>query len=72
MAKFFQVIGSVPRKIYNYTKSLNNVLEAPLALENKWMPFEKWVTKILGSTSRAALFGNRKMKIFYSKVTGIV
>jgi hypothetical protein len=57
MGKFFQVIGFVPRKIYNYTKSLNTVLEAPLAVGNKWTSFEKWVTKVFGSTSAGSLFG---------------
>jgi hypothetical protein len=57
MKKFVQVVRFVPRKIFNYTKSINTALEAPLAIGDKWTSFEKWVTKIFGSTSGAALFG---------------
>lgn len=57
MNKFFRVITFVPRKVYNYTKSLNTALEAPLAIGDKWTSFEKWVTKVFGSTTGGALFG---------------
>jgi hypothetical protein len=57
MNKILQIVKFVPRKIYNYTSSINQALEAPLALGNKWTTFEKWVTKVFGSTSSGALFG---------------
>ena len=57
MNKIFQVVTFVPRKVYKYTKSFNNLLEAPLAMGDKWTSFEKWVTKVFGSTAGGALFG---------------
>ncbi len=47
----------MPRKVLNYTKSVNTAIEAPLAIGHKWTSFEKWVTKLFGSTSAGALFG---------------
>ena len=57
MNKFVKVVTFVPRKIWNYTKSLNNILEAPIAIEAKWTAFEEWCTKIFGTTSAGVLFG---------------
>lgn len=57
MNKLFQIATYVPRKVWNITKNVNKVLEAPVAIEGKWTAFEQWVTKMFGSTSAGALFG---------------
>ncbi len=46
------MVTFVPRKIY-----INTAIEAPLASGDKWTSFEKWVTKVFGSTTGGALFG---------------
>lgn len=75
MNKIFQVVTFVSRKIYNSTKSINQLLEAPVAMVNKWTDFEKWVTKVFGATStlEAVFKGHidlnvdRLMKILHQK-----
>ena len=57
MNRFYQIVTFVPRKLWNYTKAINSVLEASTAVGNKWTSFEKWVTKVFGTTSAGALFG---------------
>ena len=58
MNKFFKIPTFVPRTAWKYVKSANNRFQAPLAIGDKWTDFEKWVTKVFGSTSAGALFGN--------------
>lgn len=55
--KIIKVVTFIPRKIYNYTLSLNTALEAPLALSNKMTDFEKWITRMFGTCSAGPLFG---------------
>ena len=57
MNNFIRIATFVPRKIWNVTKSINTALEAPLAIGNKWTDFEKWVTKLFGTTTAGSLFG---------------
>jgi hypothetical protein len=57
MNKVFRIITFVPRKLFNYTKGINKLLEAPIAIEAKWSAFEEWCTKMFGSTTGGVLFG---------------
>jgi hypothetical protein len=57
MPKITQIVTFIPRKLFRYTKSLNNFLEAPLAMEHKWTVFEAWVTKVFRGRSSGYLFG---------------
>lgn len=57
MNNIVKFITFVPRKVYNCTKNINSVLEAPLAIGNKWTSFEKLVTKVFGGTTSGFLFG---------------
>jgi len=52
-----KVVTFIPRKVYNYTKSFNIFLEAPLGISNKLSDFEVYVTKLLGGTTGACGFG---------------
>lgn len=60
MSKFgtvVKVVTFVPKKIYNYTDSINKLIEAPIAIGNQWTTFQKWVTKVFGGTTGGILFG---------------
>lgn len=57
LSNVFKIITFVPRKIYNYTSSINTALEAPLAIRSKMTDFETWVTRMFGTCSSGPLFG---------------
>lgn len=54
MGKFIKV-GSWPaRKVWNYTKSLNMLLEAPTGVKEGVTSRLEWCSKLVGSTTGAA------------------
>jgi len=57
MNRIFKIVTFIPKKVINYAQNVNTALEAPLAIGDKWTSFEKWVTKVFGTTSAGALFG---------------
>lgn len=52
----FGAITFIPRKIYNYTVSINTALEAPLALSEKWSNGEKFASRLFGTCTSTNLF----------------
>lgn len=54
-SKTLKIITFVPRKIFNYTNNINKALEAPTAIGNKMSDFEKWITKLFGTTTSSGL-----------------
>lgn len=53
MYSFVKVVTFIPRKAWNYTKSLNTLLEAPAGFSKKMSDFEKYITKLIGGTTGA-------------------
>jgi len=53
----YKVITFVPRKVFNYTSSLNKLLKAPLVITEKMSAFEIWCTRMFGTCTAGPLFG---------------
>ena len=49
MNKVFGVITYVPRKLFNYTKSINTALEAPTAIKESTNQAVTYVSKLTGA-----------------------
>ena len=57
MGKIFQVATFIPRKVWNYTKSINTALEAPLGISEKFSSLETYFTKLFGGTTGSCGLG---------------
>ena len=54
MGKFIKVVSWPARKVWNYTKSLNTLLEAPTGVKEGVTSGLEWCSKLVGSTTGAA------------------
>jgi len=54
MSNIIKVITYIPRKIYNYTKAINTMLEAPTNIQNSASKGLTFVSKVTGATTGAA------------------
>ena len=57
MKKLVQVVTFIPRKAWNYTKSINIALEAPLAIIEKFSAMIAYMTKLFGCTTGSCDLG---------------
>jgi hypothetical protein len=54
MNKPVKVLTWIPRKLWNYTKSINTVLEASTGIKNGVSSSLEWTSKLVGSTTGVA------------------
>lgn len=61
MGKLTKVLTFVPRKAWNYTKSINTALEAPLGISEKFSAMEAYFTKLFGGTTGSCGLGKGEL-----------